>query len=160
MLFFVRSEGPSVTYRAHALRTPADADLYARAMQDGTSVDSNDITSWKQAEEVAASIEGPVKYMAVDKGAMNEWPRYDVVRAWKIGDHVKMVFHGDGFDCGLVCRVSKDAHRVRVTGRAGPRGGRKPLTFKRVGRSGVWKCGAFHLEHFSPHPEHNDRDKR
>ena len=146
MLFFIRLA--TGQYSAHRLDTPQDADLYASAMQAGTSVDRNDLCSWKEACEVAANVEGacPGDYMAIDNGAMNEWPRYDVVRAWKIGDHARMVFNGDGFDCGQVCRVSADCKRIRVTGREGPRGGRKPMTFKRQGKSGVWKRGAFHLE--------------
>lgn len=145
MLFFIRLA--TGQYSVHRLDTPQDADLYASAMQAGISVDRNDICSWREACEVAANVEGagPDEYMAVDNGP-TEWPRYDVVRAWKIGDRARMVFNGDGFDCGQVCRVSPDYKRIRVTGIKGPRGGRKALTFKRQGKSGVWKRGAFHLE--------------
>ena len=150
MLFFIAipgGDGMPTKYEARQLLTPADAHVYAEAMQAGLSVDGNDICSWRQACEIAANIEPnghPGEYMAIDKGA-NEWPRWDVIRTWKVGDHARMVFHGDGPEV-VVVRVSENANRIRVLGPPGPRGGRKQLTFKREGRSDRWKRGAFHLE--------------
>lgn len=91
----------------------------------------NDLHSFPVAEflaQQATELTGDV-HVATDNGP-NHHPRYDVVRAPKVGDLVSYSFNGDTTPCGQVTRVSESLRRVETS---------EGRVFYRVQRTGCWR---------------------
>jgi len=52
-------------------------------------------------------------YLPVDAGP-RVMPRYDVIRAPKVGDAVSMGFNGDYCPCGKIASISPSMHRIKT----------------------------------------------
>lgn len=89
--------------------------------------------SFDAAESKAAQVSvlmGEL-YVATDSGE-NCYPRYDVVRAPRVGDEVSYAFNGDCYECGVIAKISKSLKRVVTsTGKV----------FYRRKNSGAWLSG-------------------
>jgi len=66
-------------------------------------------------------------YLAIDEGPSHS-PRYDVVRAPRVGDPVSMRFNGDTYPDGTIVRVSASYRRITT----------QNTVYARVGQSGSW----------------------
>lgn len=97
----------------------------------------HDFVDMAKAEEVAASASEHAgeRYIAVDSGA-STWPRYDVIRAPKVGDEVSYGFNGDYYPDGKIARISESL-RVIATDT-----GHK---YYRRRETGSWKRGCWGL---------------
>lgn len=105
------------------------------------------------ADEVAAHLNhGGQDYLPVDHGS-NRAPRYEVVRAWKVGDPVSKTFNGDSYPVGYIVQVSA-GKQYRVVaqqdkaqaGHETPEGAR--TVFYRRGNTSLWletQPSGFHL---------------
>ena len=86
-------------------------------------------------------------FLPVDMG-LHYYPRYDIIRAPKIGDKVSYAFNGDYYPCGEISRVSPTFKKVTTsTGR----------TFYRQRQTGCWKSNGTwsmvrgHIDRLNPH---------
>lgn len=104
---------------------------YARTKDEsaGRWCNRNDFTSIGPAEVVAqdaTALTGDV-YLATD--TPNTSPRFDVIRAPKVGDEVSYAFNGDYYPDGKIVRVSKSMRVVKTdTGH----------TYYRRGKTAAW----------------------
>lgn len=94
----------------------------------------NDIPIWLAAEELAESASKLTgeKYLATDAGEYTS-PRFDVIKAPKVGDDVSKGFNGDFYPMGKITKISDDFKRITVEG---PRG---KAVFYRRADTGTWK---------------------
>jgi hypothetical protein len=73
----------------------------------------NEIATFDQAKNLAAdatSFAGDL-YLPIDNG-QTTWPRFDVVKAPKVGDVVSKGFNGDYYPCGEIITVSASMKRI------------------------------------------------
>jgi hypothetical protein len=75
-----------------------------------------DWNSMEQAADVARKLSDASGelYLATDSG---EWclPRYDVIRAPKVGDAVSYSFNGDSYPCGHIAKISDSMKLITTT---------------------------------------------
>lgn len=79
----------------------------------------HEIRSFEHAQEIAQQANAlehsePVEFIATDSGEYC-WPRYDVVRAPKVGEQVSKALNGDYYPDGEIVRVSGKNHRIVTT---------------------------------------------
>lgn len=87
------------------------------------------------------------KFVPVDNGEHHH-PRYDFVRAPKVGDEVSYAFNGDYYPAGKVARVSDSLRVVTLEG------GRKFYRRRETGswlNNGTWSLVQGHVEARNPH---------
>lgn len=78
----------------------------------------------------ASALTGDL-HIATDAGP-HHYPRYDVIRAPKVGDAVSYSFNGDTYPCGHIARISDTLRKVTTT---------TGETFFRRRESGTWLHG-------------------
>jgi len=106
------------------------ADTYPKDDPKGW-IHTRDLSDLGQAIKVADEISeltGEL-YLGIDKG---EWisPRFDVIKAPKIGDQVSFAFNGDYYPDGVIQHISKSMRVITTDS------GKK---YYRRGLSGCWK---------------------
>ena len=86
--------------------------------------------TWSFAQEVANAATTFMRelYVAVDSGP-NVSPRFDVIKAPRVGDDVSYGFNGDYYPDGKIVKVSKSLMVTTSTGNV----------YRRRGKSGSWK---------------------
>lgn len=96
----------------------------------------SDWESFEQVQTIAAYVTAMTGDLHVpsDRGS-GCWPRYDVVRAPKVGDEVSYTFNGDTYPDGTVIKVTKTLQVKTSTGK----------TYRRYKNSGTWKNNAWSL---------------
>lgn len=108
--------------------------------------DFNGLTDAEKAAKDATELTGD-QHVAVDQGK-HHYPRYDVVRAPKVGDEVSYAFNGDYYPCGKVTKVSASLRRVEKSE------GRIFWRRKETGswiNSGTWSLIQGHVDRRNPH---------
>lgn len=92
-----------------------------------------DLQFWLDTEELAEKCTkfAGEKYLATDAGEYVS-PRFDVIKAPKVGDDVSKAFNGDYYPMGKIVKVSDDFKRVTVDGERGKH------VFYRRKDSGTW----------------------
>lgn len=90
-----------------------------------------DLRSFQEAEELAAAATRDMgeTFIPTDAGD-HVHPRYDVVRAPKVGDPVSMAFNGDYYPCGHITKIGGTNFKTIYTD-AG-------VKFNRRRQSGTW----------------------
>lgn len=105
-------------------------------------VDRNSFKTIQDAERIAAQATEATGelYVAADSGA-HVSPRYDVIKAPKVGDEVSYAFNGDSYPCGKITKISDSLRRVV----AEEENGAKHVFYRRR-NSGAWiKDQTWHL---------------
>jgi hypothetical protein len=90
----------------------------------------NDIKTFVDAQllaQDATALTGDL-HIALDRGN-HHYPRFDVIRAPKVGDAVSYGFNGDYYPCGTVTNISKTLKVIRTSTND---------TFYRRGLTGTW----------------------
>lgn len=108
----------------------------------------NDFRTFERAKEVSemANLAAEGRYIPTDAGPSVS-PRYDVVRAYEVGEKVSISFNGDAYPAGEIVRISASGRVITTTDRK----------FYRVGLSGSWRSeGTWFLArgHFSKQNPH------
>lgn len=86
-------------------------------------------------------------YIATDSGP-NCLPRFDVVRAPRIGDEVSYCFNGDSYPSGVITKISKSLKRVETSE------GKVFYRRKQTGawlNNGTWALVQGHVKTLNPH---------
>lgn len=124
MLYFVRNtEGTLVSVQAES---PARGTAY-QTRNDFTTKDEVDVLALE-----ATKLTGDV-HLGVDQGP-GHYPRFDVVRAPKVGDLASYGFNGDSYACGEIVRVSKSLSKITTRTEGG-----HERDFYRRGQTSSWK---------------------
>lgn len=103
----------------------------------------------EQADEMAAQateLTGDL-HVGVDNGS-SVWPRYDVVRAPKVGDEVSYAFNGDYYPDGVIAKVSAT---LIVTTSTGNTYRRRRKTGRWAQPGGTWSLVHGHHSDKNPH---------
>lgn len=110
----------------------------------------NDITSYEEAERLAhvANVDLNETFLPVDKGAYVS-PRYDVIRAPKIGDPVSYGFNGDYYPCGTIERFGGQNFKVIYTS-DGTKFNRRRKTATWVRQGGTFCMVRGHRDELNP----------
>lgn len=136
-MFYFHIENDTVT----AIAT----EILVEQHNDPSWISRHDITSFEQAEQIAAqatALEARMidyarrkTYIAVDNG---EWcsPRYEVVEAPKVGNKVSRCINGDYYPDGEIVKVSGQNSRIVTTST-----GRK---YYRRRLSGAWVADKYY----------------
>ena len=71
---------------------------------------------WKtfdQVTKIAADLTRVTKelYIPIDNGD-HHYPRYDIIKAPKVGDEVSYAFNGDYYPCGKIVNISKTMFKI------------------------------------------------
>lgn len=100
-----------------------------------TSWDWRDYETACDRASAACKLSGEL-YLPCDRG---EWvsPRYDVVKAPKVGDKVSYAFNGDYYPCGEVVAVTAGTARIVKTS-TGKTFYRRKLTSAWIMQGGTW----------------------
>ena len=114
----------------------------------------NDFLAFSGAERIAAAVNAlpAVKlagdtYIATDAGPHCS-PRYDVIRAPKVGDKISYSFNGDTYPDGEIVNIS--ASRRIVTSSTG----KKYWRYRASGswlNDGMWSMVGGHITEWNPH---------
>jgi hypothetical protein len=137
MLYFALNTDTATVLDTH------EAAQAARAA--GTQVVArHDFASLADAEAVAA--QAGAEYMAIDNGS-NVWPRFDVIRAPRVGDAVSMAFNGDSYPDGEITSISASGRLVTTS--TGAKYYRRKLTGRWV-KGGTWTLSQGHHERRNP----------
>ncbi len=94
-------------------------------------------TTKEQVDEIAALLskcEGEL-YIGIDCGA-NTSPRFDIIKAPKVGDVVSKYFNGDAYPVGTIVSISKTMKRIVTS---------SGQVFHRKKETGRWSDGCFAL---------------
>ncbi len=86
-----------------------------------------DIVTAENVAQAATELTGEL-YIATDQG-LHVSPRFDVIRAPKVGDKVSCSFNGDSYPCGIITRISPTLKKVTTSDGS---------EFYRVHTSGTW----------------------
>lgn len=144
MLYFIFTDD-------ELIRVTEDGTTARNAMEDGCYdvVSRNDMKDVPHAELIADQAQALTgnRYVAVDNG-LHHYPRYDVVRAPKVGDEVSYAFNGDYYPCGQVTKISKSLRRVETE--SGRTFWRKKLTAAWL-ENGTWSLIQGHVDKRNPH---------
>lgn len=95
----------------------------------------HEIKDFEAATALAASatrLTGET-YLPVDQGS-GHWPRYDVVKAPKVGDVVSRGFNGDYYPVGTIVKITHNFKRVECN---------DGTVFWRRKNTGGWRDGGF-----------------
>lgn len=109
----------------------------------------SDIKSIGQANAIAlqATALKLEQYVAADRGP-NVWPRFDVIRAPKVGDKVSYGIGGDAYEDGFIVKVSDSLRRVESS---------NGTVYWRRKQSDTWRSGSrymilgAHVNRLDPH---------
>ena len=128
----------------------------ATECKDATPIDAEgnkntarwDFTTLEIAEKIAADateLTGE-KYIATDAG---DWcsPRYDVIRAPKVGDEVSKAFNGDYYPEGTIVKISDSMRRIETST------GKVFFRRKKTGSwlyKGMWSMVGGHTNRWNP----------
>ena len=109
----------------------------------------HDWKSFEQVEQIAAGLTkliGDV-YLAVDQGS-STWPRYDVMKAPKVGDKVSYAFNGDYYPDGEIVGITNG---WRITTSTGNKYNRRKNSgsWRKIG--GTWSLVQGHINERNPH---------
>jgi hypothetical protein len=107
----------------------------------------NDWKTLERAEAVAEQLNeaaDDMLYIAIDNGPSVS-PRFDVIKAPKVGEQVSRYFNGDSYPEGEIVKISATLKRVETSTGA---------VFFRRKQSGVWSDGTFGM--IAGH--HNERN--
>lgn len=85
-------------------------------------------------------------YIATDDG---EWvsPRYEVIKAPKVGDEVSKAFNGDYYPMGVIAKVSKSLKVIETS--AGIKFYRRKLSGAWI-NGGMWSLVPGHIQRWNP----------
>lgn len=116
---------------------------------DGSWQNRCDWTSFEEVQRIAAYVTAVSRedYVGIDEGDCCS-PRYDVVRAPRVGDLVSYGFNGDSYPDGEIVSVSKTMQVITSTGKRYRRRG-KTGTWLRTG--GTWSLIHGHISERNPH---------
>lgn len=143
MLYFKRVPGGKVVKVSEEHIRNDDPDYVV--------VDRWDLKSFDQAEELAEEAYRATGelFLACDKG---EWvtPRYDVIRAPKVGNPVSFGFNGDYYPDGYITKVGgTNCSRVYTDTGSVYRRRRRSATWLKAG--GTWCMVSGHIDERNPH---------
>lgn len=86
------------------------------------------------------------QFIPVDRGSSHH-PRYDFVKAPKVGEEVSYAFNGDYYPCGKITKVSASLRRVETS--EGRVFWRRKLTASWI-NNGTWSMVQGHIDRRNP----------
>lgn len=134
------------------LKVIETVDAYDGADPDRASlVYRGDLTSMADAEELAEAATRDLgeTFIATDAG---EWvhPRYDVVRAPKVGDPISYSFNGDTRPCGHIMKIGGTNFKT-IYSDLGHKFNRRRQSGSWIMKGGTWCMVKGHHNELNPH---------